>query len=693
MIWTVRNKFLLVMSGLLITCLGVYLLMAVTVFKSDKTQLVFDLNRSQAINLVGEIETKLAGVSEKLKLFTLLPGELQDRMAEDLFSENSDVVSVAIFKADQTEPVRAVSASKFLETYGIGEKFFEEQNRVFHQAHFQVIRQKGEALWNATVQNGPPLLGYGRLVLIQDTSGASVDYWVVVGYVKLDHLLKSMSTVRLSDVVVTNSDGEILIHPSSELLAEKWNAAADPVFKDARESKAKVSVAAREIRGEKSLVAFAKGFNGQIIVMAKTSEAEVFRVVRELTDRTLLFGLIVLTLVILAAFLLSNSLTGNIAVLADRMETVSKGDLTTHIHLKGRDETVRLASTFNQMIADLRTSRDSLEQMNRELDQKVKDRTVQLEIQNQKVKEAQEALLRTTRLASVGEIAGRATHELLNPLTILLTRVGLMQKRIAENQSGVLGLIDEIRTAWDQDYRDGGFDKLIQNWSSDSKVSPGHNLFQEDVDNMGKVSTALKDQSDSLAKDVQFVKDEGERIGKIVNAMRRLGHFEADLKPHSLHTVLDDSCQVMMDLFEQKNFSLIKDFGAEKDLCLVDRDELIQALTNLLRNSLQSLGEYPRDAHKSLAVTVRTYNEGNDLIIDIEDTGAGIKREDQAKLFHSGFTTKSRDEGTGLGLGISRRFVRAFDGDIEFVHSKPFESTVFRIRIPLTDQSQHGAVA
>src|ERR1700676_685723 len=103
MTWSIRLKFLIVMSGLLTLCLGAYLFMAITVFKTDKTQLVFDLNRSQVSNLTSEVETQFSGVSQKLKLFALLPRDLQSKMVEDLFSEGSEIVSVAIYKTQDKQ--------------------------------------------------------------------------------------------------------------------------------------------------------------------------------------------------------------------------------------------------------------------------------------------------------------------------------------------------------------------------------------------------------------------------------------------------------------------------------------------------------------------------------------------------------------------------------------------------------------
>jgi len=695
--WSIRLKFMIVMCGLLALCLSAYLLMAVTVFKTDKTQLVFDLNRSQVSNLTSELETEFNGVSEKLKLFALLPGDLQGKMVDDLFSEGSEIVSVAVFKTQDSEPVRTFTQQKFLETYGLDKNYFKA---LFQETPipFASIMKQGQDVWNASGKNGPPLIGYGRLVVLQDKNGYPVEQWAVVGFVKLDRFLKAVSIVRLSQAVIANRRGEILVQPDAAGLLTHPQITDDPIFQEALGSKSKISLVDRQLSDGRVLAAYARGFDDQIYVVARASESQVFQVVQDFTIRTLLFGSLILTLVVLAAFLVSRTLTENIALLADRMMNVSAtGDLTTSIRLKGRDETITLANSFNKMIFDLKESRDALEEMNRELDEKVKERTAQLEEQNKKVKEVQEALIRTTRLASVGEIAGRTAHEVLNPLTILLTRIGLMQKKITGQNEEQLGLLDEIRKAWNKDFREGGFERLARNWKTDSKVIPGKNLFEEDIVNLEKLAAELREQSQNFGSDVQFIKNEGERIGKIINAMRRLGRLQGDARPVSMHAVLTDCCTIMADLFEQRGFRLQKDFKAERHVSSVDPDEMVQAVTNLMRNSLQALDDANNSGlailHGPLTMTVRTHIEDETLVIDIEDNGVGIAPENQKRLFESSFTTKSAEEGTGLGLGISRRFVRGYGGDIEFVSSEK-NITVFRIRLPLSaDHEQKGAVA
>jgi signal transduction histidine kinase len=372
------------------------------------------------------------------------------------------------------------------------------------------------------------------------------------------------------------------------------------------------------------------------------------------------------------------------------MDLVSQGDLTTQILIGTRDETAVLAGSFNKMISDLKTSRDQLEEINRDLDQKVKDRTRQLEEQNHAVKEAQEALLRTTRLASAGEIAGRAAHEVLNPLTSLLTRVGIMERKIKAEMRPQLQILTDISSAWKKDYQEGGFDKLVATWKQPSQVHPEWSLWQEDIENVEGLQTGFDSQFSALHVDTQFLIKEGARINKIINGMRKLSNIRSDKRNHSAHEILKDCCHIMADLFQQRNYQIVQEFHADRDLICVDRDEVVQAITNMMRNSLQSMHE--AEIQKGLRGTLRlvTAIVDGQIQIYIEDTGIGISTENQARLFESQFTTKSPEEGTGLGLGISRRFIRGCGGDIDFVSSSPFEKTVFRIRVPIAESSDKG---
>ncbi len=691
--FSIRSKFLLVMSLLLAACVCIYLLIAVKVFKSDKQELVYDLNRSQVSNLASDLGTQFEGYSDKFKLFAILSSGSQARWLSELFSQDSNVVFVSLYKKNGTEILKKFESNSYLETYGLTSDYFETKISQSRPVPFESILKNGEAIWNATASEGPPLIGYGRSVVVEDSQGVAIDQMAVVGYIKVDSILKSLSLVKLSEITIANRDGEVLVHPNPQVLKEKSLLVRSPLFQAALDSKARTSVINFEDRGEKILGAYSKTHAGKLVILAQASEAAAFGVVSDLVERSLIFSLIVITAAFLAAVLLSRSLTNPLAQLVDRMDLVSQGDLTSQIQIQTRDETAVLASSFNKMIFDLKQSRDQLEEINRDLDAKVKERTLQLEEQTHKIKETQEALIRTTRLASAGEIAGRAAHEVLNPLTSLLTRVGIMDRKIKSEMTPQVQMLKEISGAWSKDFTEGGFEKLVENWKQPSSIHPDTSLWQEDLDNVHGVQHSLESHFLNLRQDTQFLIQEGARINRIINGMRKLSNTRSDKRNVSGHDLLKDCCQIMTDLFQQRGYKIVQEFQAERDLVCVDRDELVQAITNMMRNSLQAMHEAEIRSGQKGTLRLVTALIQDQLQIYIEDSGVGISPENQTRLFDSQFTTKSPEEGTGLGLGISRRFVRGYGGDIEFLSSEPLRKTVFRILLPVVSENKSGAAA
>jgi len=675
------------MSALLIACLVVYLLIAVDVFKTDKTELIYDLNRSLVSNLAIELETEFIGVSDKFRLFALLSVDASKTLVnENIFGEKSDVVFASLYRQDQVKALKNFTDKTYLETYGLEPTFFDQTLHSAKAVPFAEILKNGEYLWNASIEGGTALIGYGRNVVIEDTKGLPTDHLTVVGYIKPDKILKTLGLVKLSEATVVDQNGNVLIHSDFEIMKQAKSYQASPLFKAAVESKVNVSVASLKDDAGEFLGAFAKTYQGKIFILSRAAKDQAFSAVYQLVSRSLSFALIVITLSLLFAFLLSRSLTEPISVLVKGMEKVSAGDLSTQINVNSKDETQLLATSFNKMIHDLKSSRDELQEINRELDNKVKERTLQLEIQNQAVKEAQEALLKTTRLASAGEIAGRAAHEVLNPLTGILARLSTIDKKVRAQIEPQINLMKDIFQSWKSDHSKGGFECLSQAWQQKSQVDPAWNLWQEDLHNLNGVQNSFENLVTGITEDTKFLTNESQRINKIVSGMRKLSSLNSDIKTYSVKKLLIECRNIMADLFNQENIQIIENYTVESDQVDIDRDEFIQAVTNLMRNSLQamkSLPESEQQKNQVFAIRLSTRAQNNKICVEIADNGGGIAEVHQKMLFEKQFTTKSADEGTGLGLGISRRFIRAHNGDIEFISSVPFTETLFKISLPL----------
>ena len=114
---------------------------------------------------------------------------------------------------------------------------------------------------------------------------------------------------------------------------------------------------------------------------------------------------------------------------------------------------------------------------------------------------------------------------------------------------------------------------------------------------------------------------------------------------------------------------------ARPDLILrADRDQLFRVLMNLGRNAAQALAE------GGGLISVAAWPSGDDVVIELADTGQGIPNAAQAHLFEA-FSGSARQGGTGLGLPIAREIMRAHGGDVELAHTGA-EGTVFRLTLP-----------
>lgn len=685
--FSIRYKFLAVITVLLAFCVSIYLAVASKTFKDDKKQLIFDLNSGMVTNLSSEIESVLRSYSDKMTLFALLhnKGDQLKSVVDDLLQNEPNIAHITLQTPNENSSSQLSYTNKeFLATYGINEEYFLKTLTQTKPIPISAIQQSGEEIWNATIENGPPIIGYGKSVIAEDSSGKPVERWQVIAYIRADHFLKSLPTEKLYNSYIANNHGEILVHRDPKFMVDHKSGINWRTMAKAKQMTSKTMVTEYTQDGEEYLGAFSQAYKGKILIVSEAVGKRAFSAIEGLLTRSLVFGLMVMTLAFLAALLLSRSLTHPLQTLVQGMSEVSNGNLSTQISVNTRDEISVLAESFNGMIRDLKTSRTQLEEINRDLEQKVLDRTHQLAEQNRAIKETQEALLKTSRLAAIGEVAGHAAHEVLNPLTSLLTRARRVQNKIEETTKKDAGLLKEIQGAWAKDFAGGGFETLVGSWKNPSGIDPKKSLWDEDMQNIVSIVSNLESQIDEFKRDTDFILNEGQRINKIVSGMRSLSVVRAELKSCSAHATLNECINIMADLYDQSSVKIKLFPEAENDIVVIDKDEFIQAVTNLLRNSLQAIRSSEM-ADKGL-VSIRTSIEDNRFFIRVTDNGPGISSENQSKLFQTQFTTKPSDEGTGLGLGISRRFIRAFEGDLEFENSIANKETTFRIWLPLKNK-------
>jgi len=165
------------------------------------------------------------------------------------------------------------------------------------------------------------------------------------------------------------------------------------------------------------------------------------------------------------------------------------------------------------------------------------------------------------------------------------------------------------------------------------------------------------------------------RISELVKAMKSYSHMgQSAMQEIDIHEGLEST--LLMLGHKLKNVTLNRAYDRSIPRLMAYGSELNQVWTNLIDNAIDAVNGKGK-------IYIGTFQEDNQLFVEIVDNGSGIPPDVQSHLFEPFFTTKPVGSGTGLGLVISNRIVAdRHGGEIEF-ESKPGE-TRFKVRLPLS---------
>jgi two-component system sensor kinase FixL len=202
----------------------------------------------------------------------------------------------------------------------------------------------------------------------------------------------------------------------------------------------------------------------------------------------------------------------------------------------------------------------------------------------------------------------------------------------------------------------------IANYSESAR-----DLFDGQLD--GDKISIIREALDETAK-------EAIRAGQIVSRLRQfISHGDAERRPESLSRLIGEANALALVGSREHGIEVQVLLDRHADTIFVDRVQIQQVLTNLIRNAIDAMLAGP-----VRSLIVRTDAGPDDLVtISVEDTGTGITDEVAQQLFQPFVTTK--ETGMGIGLSICRNIIEAHGGRIWF-EPRPGGGTIFRFTVP-----------
>lgn len=283
------------------------------------------------------------------------------------------------------------------------------------------------------------------------------------------------------------------------------------------------------------------------------------------------------------------------------MQRVEEGDSGARVGpVAARDELGALANHLDQLLDLIDDKTRALQRWGSELDLKVGERTRELEQRNAELRQAQQQLVKSEKLAAIGQLTASIAHEINNPIAVIQGNLDLMRETLGAQ---ALPVQAELR------------------------------LLDEQVERMRLIVTQLL----QYARPTEYA-----------------GYVEA----LDVNRVLEDSLVLVAHLLARTRIVLVRELRATQPAGM-NRQELQQVLINLLVNAIQAMPDGGRLTLRSEDLPP-TGPPG--VRLSVQDSGPGLAPQLQGRLFRPFVTT--RRDGNGLGLWISLGLVERYGGSI-----------------------------
>ncbi len=281
--------------------------------------------------------------------------------------------------------------------------------------------------------------------------------------------------------------------------------------------------------------------------------------------------------------------------------------------------------------------------LNEQLEQRVAE-----EVEKNRIKDS--FLLQQDKMASIGQLAAGVAHEINNPMGFIISNLKTLREYI-QGLTGYIEAFEQLHCLLPdvEQQRLAALRKQLDVAFITTDITP---LLSESLDGADRVKQIVLDLKDFARVD------------------------EVDARETDLNQCVRSTVNIVRN--ELKYVAQLDLLLGEIPMVFCNPQQINQVITNLLVNAAQAI-----EGHGSITVT--TFQEGEQVVLTIADTGKGMPEDVRKRIFEPFFTTKPVGQGTGLGLTISYDMVKKNGGDIS-VESEPGRGTSFTVRLPVQNR-------
>lgn len=395
---------------------------------------------------------------------------------------------------------------------------------------------------------------------------------------------------------------------------------------------------------------------------------------KAMEERFRLYGIIALMVIAVSALLayllsriLQRVISRPILALAKTAKAISdRKDFSVRAIKLSNDEVGSLTDAFNHMLRQIQKQNQTLNEFNKNLEQKVMERTLKLETANREQKEAEKEIHRKNKTLA------QTLEELQHTEEQLIKLNNELEKRVHERTTALLISQEELKI------KNKELKKI--NIDLDNFIYTASHDLKSPISNIEGLAGVLNKKLDDRLEDDEkkLMEMIGQSIAKfkttiadlteITKVQKGLNSNEEKVSfKEAIEDVKDDIREIISE-----SAACIKEDLKVTDV-IYSRYNLRSIIYNLLSNAIKY-----RSPERTLQIVVKTYKEAGNTVLSIEDNGLGIGKKSLHKLFTMFKRLHTHVEGTGIGLYIIKRMIENKGGRIE-VESQLNEGSTFRV--------------